>query len=52
MAQEHPKALIDIQNAVLDFKFARAKEIAEGIGLEEYRVISQGGVDGAPLTAA
>lgn len=43
MTEDHPKAFLDLQNAVLKFDFHRANELAKEIGLDEHRIMSEGG---------
>jgi hypothetical protein len=43
MARDHPTELMEMHNAVLDFNFHAANEVAKKIGLDEHRISSQGG---------
>jgi hypothetical protein len=43
IAREHPKEMVELQNAVLDHNFPKAKKIADQIGLDEDQFVSRGG---------
>jgi hypothetical protein len=43
IAREHPEAMAEMQNAVLNHNFHHAKKIAKKIGLDEDRFIALGG---------